>query len=134
MFKQEPVANRAEINGVTLLEFPNQNFGSSWDSFGGAPDVYIELYVGSVLKMTGSVVDNAVSPTSISWTPNETIRVDNLNETIDIYVYDSDAITDEYMTGISFNLDSYKTNEPSIQQLEVSDCKIQLSLDWLYKK
>lgn len=133
--KKDPIANRAEINSITLKEFSNQNNGSSWDSFGGAPDPYIEVYQGGTLILTGDYSSDAVSPTSIQWTPTNPIDVKNLSDNFTIDIYDHDnAAADDYMGSISFSLNSYKYDEPSTKELTYGNLKIELSLNWLYEK
>lgn len=71
----------------------------AWDTSGGAPDLFVEVYGGSTMLGSTSVIDNDFSP---FWTDPPAQAVVN-SDGVDIifYMYDEDTLVDDYVTGFS---------------------------------
>jgi hypothetical protein len=69
--------------------------GETWDAFGGLPDPFVSMTLNGSLLGSTSVKDDTISA---SWF--EAFETSILGgSTFDLFVYDEDATTDDYMFG-----------------------------------
>ncbi len=141
-----PSYTKVSIDNVTILNFPNNNAGVTWDNAleGYDPDVYFKITNAGLSTVlydagSGSMIQNlTISALPYYWynTNGSAIYThNNLSQAIDIDLYDYDiASADKYMGSTTFNFSSYTTGSnkyPSSATVTNGSMSIQLELSWL---
>ena len=151
--KSDPVSNnttpsytKVSINKVTIVSFPSNDAGNTWDPLleGYDPDVYFQFtYSGTTTLIydwgTSSRKENLVSsdlPWGYYMLNGQAIYTHyNLSQSIDIDLWDYDTLdSDDYMGTATFNIANYTTGAnkyPSSIIVTSGATSIQLSLTWL---
>lgn len=97
---------RIKINKVVVTSFPPANsLGSSWDTFYGNPDIYLELYNGStpIFLSGGNFYTNANYGTEYEFVFSTPATITNVNSLHQISLYDDDApLTPDFMASQLF--------------------------------
>jgi hypothetical protein len=132
--RKEKDPDQVRIKSITVTTFPSTNSGSSWDDFGGDPDIYIDVMVGGNLFATFQSVhfSDATNTIQYEFIPGSPILIDNLSSDVGIQLYDYDDLSaDDLMTGMTFDLEDQRYTAPLVKTYTTSNFTVELQLEWL---
>ena len=103
----ETEATSMTIESVTLQKMPfKDEFNLDWDELSG-PDVYIRFEETSVSGGIESGINQDVSPTDlpVTWNLSPTFSLDDFDNNLEVYIYDADVLSDDFIIGGEFEFD-----------------------------
>lgn len=128
----EPDAKNVSITGIEIISMPLTDNGSSWDLDGDADVIFKISNVNTVLFESNPPVNNVSNqdlPLSLQLSNSYQLPI--LNQTYSILLYDNDQTSgNDYIGGISFNPNNYKSEKPASKTFATADVQIKVGFEW----
>jgi len=121
------------ITGIDVLQYPmSKSSGSGWDLTTG-PDIFVSITQGTSVSSSDDVTGYHLNATggALSYTLSNPYTINSLSSSWSIGIFDADDFDpDDYMGGIVFTPEDYKSGLPSSFSLSVGDVQFRLHVTW----
>ena len=120
------------ITGITVNDYPMTDGGAGWDLSSG-PELYVSLNSGTTANTsdftTGYYQD--VSGQSLTFSSDFPVTIPSPSSSYTVGLWDYDTVdADDFMAGIYFTPNSYKSGFPSTITLSTSSMEVVMSVTW----
>ncbi|OIO61379.1 MAG: hypothetical protein AUJ47_09710 [Candidatus Marinimicrobia bacterium CG1_02_48_14] len=125
-------ATSMTIERVKLEKLPfSDGSGLAWDELSG-PDIFIRFEEENVTGgiETGTNQDISPSDLPVTWSMSPTFTLGDFSNMLEIYIYDEDVLSDDFIDGAAFEFDPSET--PDTWTLDVSD-NLQITIEVSYE-
>jgi hypothetical protein len=132
----EAMPTSVRINSMTLSNYPmTTTSGGGWDALAGnGPDVFLTVNTGTSSNRNSFVsgIYNNVLGQSLFYTNGLPLTLNDPNNYYTIGVWDEDTGAYEFMTGVYFIPNYFKTGFPATITLNTANMTVVLNVTWLF--
>ena len=126
-------ASSMTIESVTLNKIAfKDDLNLDWDELSG-PDIYIRFEETDVSGGIETGINQDVSPNDlpIMWNLSPTFTLDDFDNNLEVYIYDADVLSDDYMIGAEFEFDAVEDLDTYTLTIDES-CELTIDVSYEY--